>query len=54
MINSHQQSQYENNCSLGRYQHKGNGTDGFDRGYNSEHGVNHFEIIFINMIQMNL
>ena len=43
MVNPHQHSPYENTCiSPGRYQHKGNRTDNFDREYNCGHGVNHF------------
>ena len=49
MVNPHQQSQYEksNYISLGRYQHKGNGTDGFNRGCDCGHDVNHLNIIEI-------
>ena len=33
MLNPNHQSKYEHNyTSLGKYQHKGNETDGFDRG----------------------
>ena len=49
MVNPHQQSQYEksNYISLGRYQPKGNGTDGFNRGCDCEHDVNHLNIMEI-------
>ena len=44
MVNPYQQSQYENNnhISLGSYQYKGNEVNGFNRGYNFEHHLNHF------------
>ena len=43
MLNPHHQSRYENTyISPGKYQHKGNKTDVFDRGCNCGHGVNHF------------
>ena len=52
MINPYQQSQYENNCiRLGRYQHKRNGTDSLNRGYNCGHGVNHFGYYGDNLYQ---
>ena len=56
MLNPHQQSQYENNSyiSFGRYQHKWNGTDDFDRGYSCGHGVNHFGYYGNNLCQYGL
>ena len=52
MVNSHQQFQYENKyISPGGDQHKGNGTDSFDRGYNCGHGVNHFGYYRNNLYQ---
>ena len=43
MLNPHHQSRYENTyISPGKYQHKGNKTDVFDRGCSCGHGVNHF------------
>ena len=42
MANPHQLSQYEKTCnSPGRSQHKGTGSDDFDRGYNCGYNVNH-------------
>ena len=53
MVNPHQQSQYENTyISPGRYQHIGNGTDSFDRGYNCGHGVNQFGYYGDNMVRI--
>ena len=52
MVNPHQQSQYENSyISPGKYQHEGDGTDGFDRGYNCGHGINYFGYYGYNLYQ---
>ena len=52
MVNPHKKFQYENTCiSPGSYQHKGNGTDSVDRGYNCGHGINHFGYYGDNLYQ---